>query len=51
MVKRDGYYAVGFRFDSHPSSLSFCSFFLYFFSGLGVTFMGWCEVRDRIVFG
>jgi len=36
---RYGYYANGFRFDSHLADFHFV-FFLYFFSGLGVTFWG-----------
>jgi len=39
-----GCYANGFRFDSHLADFLF---FLYFFSGLRVTFMGCCWVKVR----
>jgi len=38
-VMRYGCYVNGFRFDSHLVDFRFI-FFLYFFSGLGVTFKG-----------
>jgi len=36
---RYGYYANGFQFDCHLADFRFV-FFLYFFSGLDVTFRG-----------
>jgi len=36
-----GWYAGGFRFDSQLANFRFVSF-LYFFSGLGITFKGYC---------